>query len=107
MVHLAMKKAAQGLLRISAARGEPFVLRRDEAYIGVLIDDLVTKGVGGEPYRMFSVVRNIDYYFERIMLIAFNPKRAGLESSQKHNGKPLKEANIENIKTLSSDYHIF
>jgi tRNA uridine 5-carboxymethylaminomethyl modification enzyme len=47
--------AAQGLIAgISAAQGEAFVLGRDQAYIGVLIDDLVTRGVGGEPYRMFS-----------------------------------------------------
>ncbi|MCB9779769.1 MAG: tRNA uridine-5-carboxymethylaminomethyl(34) synthesis enzyme MnmG [Alphaproteobacteria bacterium] len=47
--------AAQGLVAgISAARGAAFRLRRDEAYIGVLVDDLVSRGVGGEPYRMFS-----------------------------------------------------
>ena len=50
--------AAQGLIAgINAARSvkgeEPLVLKRDEAYIGVLIDDLVIKGVD-EPYRMFT-----------------------------------------------------
>jgi len=96
--------AAQGLIAgINAhlkIRGkEPFILKRDESYIGVLIDDLITKGVD-EPYRMFTsraeyrIILRQDNADQRLTSLSYN---IGLASSERYSRCMNKYDNIARL----------
>ncbi|MBO4499535.1 MAG: tRNA uridine-5-carboxymethylaminomethyl(34) synthesis enzyme MnmG [Bacteroidaceae bacterium] len=98
-----------GINAHSGAHGlEPFILKRDEAYIGVLIDDLITKGVD-EPYRMFT--SRAEY---RILLrqddadIRLTEKayRTGLASGERYHRMTEKRDAIERLIQFAKGFSV-
>ena len=105
--------AGQGLIAginaaINCFGGEPFVLNRNEAYIGVLIDDLVTKGVD-EPYRMFTsraeyrILLRQDDADMRLTEKSYN---LGLATAERYNWMAEKREKIQKLLDFTDRFSI-
>ena len=103
----------QGILaginaHISCHGGKPFTLARDEAYIGVLVDDLITKGVD-EPYRMFTsraeyrILLRQDDADLRLTERAYN---IGLATKERHDLMCSKRNEINRIVEFARNFSV-
>ncbi|MEP6749428.1 MAG: tRNA uridine-5-carboxymethylaminomethyl(34) synthesis enzyme MnmG [Bacteroidota bacterium] len=87
---------------------EPFILKRSEAYIGVLIDDLISKGTE-EPYRMFTSraeFRTLLRQDNADLRLTEMSYRIGLASQERMEKVIAKRNGVEKIKTVLKDFTI-